>query len=136
MKYKKLILFLIFVFTTLPTVGCHEYISGKDESLPPDPQDWVCQDSVINLSEREINKWCMNNTDRGQPAPLDLRVPPPLADLAMKNIYDIALENFLRGFEYVDLGWKHDLNWKRSSIIICQGKSKCHNCCKKRKQTG
>jgi hypothetical protein len=46
--------------------------------LPPDPAEWVCQDSVRVVSPATIEAWCRMPVDRGRPAPMTLQLPPPL----------------------------------------------------------
>lgn len=87
--------------------------------LPPNPDQWVCPDSLIGPSKAEIQQWCDDNPDRGQPAPLILQSPPPLHDLTAKNLYDEEYGNFTRGREYAtELGWKHDLNWRLTGPYV------------------
>jgi hypothetical protein len=84
---------------------------GELSPLPPDPADWVCQDSSTVVSQAATDAWCSTNVDRGVPAPPTLQIPPPLANLLAKDIFDVAFQSFLRGRVYdIVLGWKHDLN--------------------------
>ena len=89
--------------------------------LPPNPNDWSCPDSVVELSQAEIDTWCALNANQGEPAPPDIRNPPPLADLEMKNAFDERLEAFVRGRVYeTELDWNHDLNWRMTGPYVGQ----------------
>jgi len=81
--------------------------------LPPDPADWVCEPSLnLKVRQEEIKVLCQN-TDRGDSAPIDLQIPPPLAELMMKNDFDEAYQNFLRNRVYdTELGWIRDIGWR------------------------
>ena len=88
--------------------------NGSNGSLPSDPNNWVCQDSLIPSSQMEINEWCeMNLNDLGEPAPEYLRNPPPLSMLDEKNNYDLDFQTFIRDRLYdTELGWKSDKTWR------------------------
>jgi len=82
-------------------------LSGSQNAvLPPDPAEWVCAEQHV-----DVQQWCRDNPARGLPASLPM--PAPLSRLTDKNVYDVqVLQSFLRSREYVDLGWKHDRNWR------------------------
>lgn len=87
--------------------------------LPSDPNDWVCQDSVVDLTQAQIISWCVADSSRGEPALYHLRVPPPLADLDLKNAFDKNLEDFLRNRVYAtELDWNHDPNWRMTGPYV------------------
>src|SRR5688572_3031973 len=64
--------------------------AGELPPLPPNPADWVCQDSLSVVSPAAIDAWCSTNVNRGLPTPTTLQIPPPLADLLAKDIFDVA----------------------------------------------
>jgi hypothetical protein len=108
----------IFLFS----FGCNDngtITNPKIGPLPPDPNDWVCPDSVIDLSQAEIDAWCMDHPDRGLPAPPDLRVPPPFTTQNAKNVFDTNFREFLRNRLYAtDLNWMHDMNWRMTGPYV------------------
>ena len=115
-------LFLPLILIILISFGCDNNNSGggtDPEGLPTNPNDWVCPDSVIDISQGEIDTWCAENMDRGEPAPPALRIPPPLADLAMKNIFDEQYRDFIRNRRYAtELDWNRDLNWRMTGPYL------------------
>ncbi len=116
MVYVKKLTPLLFLALSLLT-GCDDKNAGK---LPADPAKWVCQDSLVPPSEAEIDEWCrMNLGDLGKPLPEELRNPPPLALLDMKNAYDINLQTFIRERAYdTRLGWKSDATWRMTGPYV------------------
>ena len=93
--------------------------SADTSPLPPNPDQWVCPDSLIGPTPQEIQQWCEANPDRGQPAPLNLQNPPPLDDLAAKNLYDEEYGDFIRDRKYAsELGWKHDIDWRLTGPYV------------------
>jgi len=115
-----LLLPLIIIF--LISLGCdsNKLGGGTDsEGLPSNPNNWVCPGSTINLSQKEIDAWCAENMDRGEPAPPAFRAPPPLADLAMKNTFDEQFRDFIRNRRYAnELDWNRDLNWRMTGPYL------------------
>ena len=94
-------------------------LHGEMTPLPPNPDDWVCKDSVPVVSQAAIDAWCSMHMHRGFPAPARLRNPPPLADLLAKDIFDMAFQGFLRRRGYATvLGWTHDLNWRLTGPYV------------------
>jgi hypothetical protein len=103
----------------LTVVACSNGGSGSPgdslgaSRLPADPLDWVCKSSLAGATQEEIDAWCVANPDRGRPLPEVLRRPAPLSRLAEKNLYDEALEVFLKTEAYkVELGWIGDTGWR------------------------
>jgi hypothetical protein len=113
-----------FLLTVLLFAGCASDGGGggsKQGPLPPNPQDWVCQDSVVELSQAEIDAWCTLNQDQGEPAPPELRNPPALSELVLKNEFDERLVGFLRNRVYAtDLDWNRDMNWRMTGPYVGQ----------------
>jgi hypothetical protein len=94
-------------------------LGGEMTPLPPNPDDWVCKDSVQVVSQAAMDAWCSLNRHRGLPAPARLQHPPALADLLAKDIFDVAFQSFLRRREYAtDLGWTHDLSWRLTGPYV------------------
>ena len=92
---------------------------GELPALPPNPEDWVCQESTHVVTPADIDSWCRLQVFRGLPAPAALQVPPPEADLAAKNRFDGAYQDFLRSRAYAtDLGWQHDQTWRLTGPYI------------------
>ena len=88
-------------------------------SLPADPNEWVCQDSLIPTPQAEIDAWCQSHPDRGERLPDDLRFPPPLSDLEAKNLYDLRMGVFLKTLRYKqELGWMRDTEWRFVGPIV------------------
>lgn len=121
MKQKHMLLLPLFLIVLI-TFSCD---SDSDDSggnigpLPANPNDWLCPDSVINLTQQEIDEWCSLNMDRGEPAPPFLRIPSPLADLEAKNRFDERFEEFLRSRTYdFGLGWNSDLSWRMTGPYV------------------
>ncbi|MEM9303042.1 MAG: hypothetical protein AAGE01_13075 [Pseudomonadota bacterium] len=87
-------------------------------ALPPfpadDPASWVCAENQV--PEQEIRAWCSANPDRGQAA--SLTMPVTSDDLAAKNAYDAALQQFLRNHEYRSLGWVGDSRWRLTGPYV------------------
>ena len=80
---------------------------------------WVCPGSVIDLSQAEIDSWCVAHVDDGEPAPPNLRVPPPYTSHDMKNAFDTDFRNFLRNRVYAtELNWSHDMNWRMTGPYV------------------
>lgn len=121
MKLKDNILYPL-ILILLVSIGCDDSGSSRTPDtgpLPPNPNDWVCPGSVINLSQQEIDAWCEVNMDRGDPAPAALRNPPPLSDLEMKNIFDEQFREFVRDRRYAnELDWNRDLNWRMTGPYV------------------
>lgn len=97
-------------------LSCDERNGGN--TLPPDPQDWVCKSSGIMPTPEEIEQYC-STADPGLPAPEFLRNPPPLSSLGDKNVYDTEFQDFLRvrGYE-TGLGWTGDMNWRLTGPYV------------------
>jgi|GEM_PF-6186006 len=54
-------LFFPLILIILISFGCDNNNSGggtDPEGLPTNPNDWVCPDSVIDISQGEIDTWC------------------------------------------------------------------------------
>lgn len=86
----------------------------SNNSLPSDPDKWVCQESLIPSTQQQVDEWCEANlNDLGEPLPEELRIPPPLSKLDDKNNYDLDLQMFIRERLYdSELGWKSDATWR------------------------
>ncbi len=116
----KLLITVVFLF--IFSLGCDNNNNATipdDSPIPPNPQDWVCPSSVVNLSQCKIDSWCAANEDRGEPAPPGLRNPPPLSDLAMKNMFDAQYQEFVRDRRYAnELDWNRDLNWRMTGPYL------------------
>ena len=81
--------------------------------LPANPTDWACPESLTTATQAEIDAWCAAHPDRGDPLPDVLRAPRPLSELEEKNVYDTALEVFVKAEAYKnDLGWLGDPHWR------------------------
>jgi len=81
--------------------------------LPPDPNEWVCPSSLIGATQQQIDQFCSNLTNFGDPPSIDLQSPPPMSDLNAKNDYDLAYREFLNSRIYAtELGWASDMNWR------------------------
>jgi hypothetical protein len=94
-------------------------LGGELSSLPPNPDDWVCQDSSSVVSQADIDAWCRMHVFRGLPAPATLLTPPVLTDLLAKDLFDVAFQDFLRSHAYATvLGWQHDLNWRLTGPYV------------------
>jgi hypothetical protein len=92
---------------------------GELPPLPPNPAEWVCQDPASVVGPAAIDAWCSANVERGLPAAAALRIPPPLANLLAKDVFDVAFQSFLRSRVYdTVLGWKHDLNWRLTGPYV------------------
>jgi hypothetical protein len=97
-------------------IACEEH--GGENGLPPDPRDWVCESSLIEPTEEEIEQFCAS-ADHGLPAPDFLRDPSPISRLDDKNSYDTQMQDFLRVKGYVnELGWPGDLNWRLTGPYV------------------
>ena len=121
MKYAVILflpLYLILVFA----LSCDSNNSGvgtDSEGLPDNPNDWVCSGTNITLSQKEIDKWCAENKDRGEPAPPAFRNPPSLDEFAAKNEFDENFREFVRQRRYSnDLNWNRDLNWRMTGPYL------------------
>lgn len=93
---------------------------GPYGPIPGDPEQWVCEDSRIEPSPRQIAQWCAANVPEklGTPLPDHLRYPPSLHDLEAKNAYDIRIEAFLKTQSYLrDLNWLQDTEWRFTGPI-------------------
>jgi len=117
------------IFTLLTVVFSFLSLSGCDSSdniskpnigpMPPDPDQWVCLGSVADLSQGEIDSWCAAHAEDGEPAPPNLRVPPPYTDHDTKNAFDTDFRNFLRNRLYeTELNWSHDMNWRMTGPYV------------------
>ncbi len=110
----------VFMFFLVFTVGCNQ--SNKPDNrgpLPPDPNDWVCDDSLAPATQTQIEQFCFANAGSGTPAPAFLQNPPPLSNFIEKNIYDIEFREFLRNRDYATvLGWNRDLNWRLTGPYV------------------
>ncbi|NIT58112.1 MAG: hypothetical protein GWN00_18350, partial [Aliifodinibius sp.] len=98
MKLSEVLLLPILIIL-ISTFGCDNNNSGGEtdpEGLPSNPNDWVCPGTSITLSQKEIDEWCAENVDRGEPAPPEFRDPPPVSDLAAKNAFDENFREFIR----------------------------------------
>jgi len=120
MNYKYNILYLsLLIF--LISVGCdnNQRQAPSAGPLPPNPRNWVCQDSLAGATEQQIDEFCLLNTDKGEPAPPFLQDPPPISELDMKNIYDLGLRAFLRERTYaMELDWSRDMNWRLTGPYV------------------
>lgn len=116
----KLLITILFLFVFSAACDNNNNSTIPDDSpIPPNPQDWVCPGSVVNLSQSEIDAWCAANEDRGEPAPPELRNPPPLSDLEAKNDFDLMFRDFVRNGEYAnELDWHRDLNWRMTGPYL------------------
>ena len=115
---KLILIILISIFTV---GGCNNNNSTTpvDSPIPPNPDDWVCPGTSITLTQAEIDAWCADNEDRGEPAPPELRTPPPLSDITAKNEFDLMFRDFVRNQEYADeLDWNRDLNWRMTGPYL------------------
>ena len=100
-------------------LGCGDLDVTNDGPLPPNPEDWVCQDSVVVLSRAETARWCGDNVGQGEPLPPDLRSPPFLPALDEKNAFDDRLLHFIRSRTYAnDLNWHSDRNWRMTGPYV------------------
>jgi hypothetical protein len=100
----------LFLATT--TTGTDR--SASVNPLPEDPADWACMEKAP--TQKEINKWCAANPDRGTPA--SLGKPASLLNIEEKNAYDKRLTEFLNNREYVSLGWLRDKNWRMTGPYV------------------
>jgi hypothetical protein len=115
MKITALYISVLSLFL-MALMSCDERNGG--DTLPPDPQDWVCKSSEIGPTPEEIEQYC-STADPGLPAPEFLRNPPPLSSLEDKNIYDTEMQDFLRVRGYVnELGWPGDMNWRLTGPYV------------------
>src|SRR5262249_52974277 len=94
-------------------------VARAESPLPPDPQDWVCPESLVPVPQSEIDTWCAEHDGQGQPAPL----PPPtaatLSNPKEKNRYDLQLRRFLQSRAYAEqLGWAHDQEWRLTGPLV------------------
>lgn len=98
--------------------ACDNKNTSRDP-LPNDPLDWVCQDSLTEVTQQEIDEFCLLNVDKGEPAPPFLQEPPPISKLDMKNIYDLEFSDFLRDRTYAtELDWIRDMNWRLTGPYV------------------
>lgn len=115
-------LFLPLILFLVISIGCDNNNSGggtDPEGLPSNPNDWVCPGTNTTLSQKEIDDWCTDNADRGEPAPPAFRNPPPVSDLAAKNAFDENFREFIRDRRYAnDLDWNRDLNWRMTGPYV------------------
>lgn len=87
--------------------------------LPPDPNDWVCQSSLIGATQQDIDEFCEDLSNFGDPVPLNLQNPPPISDLNAKNQYDLEYQEFLRDRTYAnELGWAGDMTWRMTGPYV------------------
>jgi len=113
------LLLLIAISWTSQDLHQATALGGELPSLPPNPEDWVCQESTNMVTPADIDRWCRLPVFRGLPAPAALQVPPPEADLAAKNRFDVAYQDFLRSRAYATvLGWQHDQTWRLTGPYI------------------
>ncbi len=109
-----LILFLSVCLAA--SIACEE--DRGENGLPPDPVEWVCESSLIEPTQEEIEQFCAS-TDHGLPAPDFLQDPPPISRLDEKNFYDTQMQDFLRVKGYVnELGWPGDLSWRLTGPYV------------------
>jgi hypothetical protein len=92
--------------------------SQPAQLLPENSQEWVCKDSLTDATQEEIDAWCQSHPDRGQPVPEGLRNPPPPADFANYQAYNLRLKDFLTEKRYEGLGWVHDMRWRFSGPSV------------------
>lgn len=93
-------------------VSCSAAATGQ--GLPPDPADWVCEQSPPPVPEKEIREWCEKHPDRGEPA--DLGVPGALSELPQKNAFDERLRDFLVKGGYKQ--WFGDKTWRLTGPYV------------------
>ncbi len=118
MKLNKTYLFVVLLLV-LPISACNNNNNNNKTGLPPDPNDWVCPDTVIELTQQEINNWCNENEGSGIPAPPNLRDPAPLSDINAKNSFDKSFEAFVRDRDYdTQLNWARDMNWRMTGPYL------------------
>ena len=87
--------------------------------LPNDPTQWTCSDP--QPTPQEIEQWCAENADKGQPADLPTPGPGTLFNLDEKNAYDLALRQFYENRDYTQkLSWAHDLHWRLTGPLVGQ----------------
>ena len=120
MKFRSTLIFSL-ILILLISFGCDNNSGGgtDPEGLPSNPNDWVCPGTNITLSQKEIDDWCAENADRGEPAPPAFRDPPPLSDLAAKNAFDGNFREFILDRRYAnELDWNRDLNWRMTGPYV------------------
>ena len=93
-----------------------------DGPLPANPQEWICESSPP-ATQAEIDAWCRAHPDRGEPLPAALRDPPPVSDFAAYQDFNVAMQQFLVGKKYLDLGWVADRDWRFSGPTLVAGDS-------------
>lgn len=106
---------LVPIFIILLTiVSCdNENNTINNGPLPPDPNQWVCPSSLVDASQQEIDQFCEDLSNFGDPVPVNLQNPPPISDLNAKNQYDLEYQQFLRDRTYAnELGWAGDMTWR------------------------
>jgi len=113
---KALVPLLVILLTI---VSCDNNNTINNGSLPPDPNDWVCENSLIGATQQQIDQFCQDVFNFGDPAPINLQNPPPLSDLNAANEYDLAFQEFVRERVYVnELGWVGDMKWRMTGPYV------------------
>ncbi len=119
---QKTFAFLAFLSFVLLLTACDSsdpVTKANIGPMPPNPEEWVCPGSAVDLSQAEIGSWCVAHVEEGKPAPPNLRVPPPYTDHEMKNAFDTAFRDFLRNRLYeTELNWAHDMNWRMTGPYV------------------
>jgi hypothetical protein len=81
---------------------------------PGDPGAWTCGEEPVTAAQ--IQAWCGEHRDRGQPAALP--VPVEIANPDAKNAYDEKLREFLRERSYRKAGWAGDQRWRLTGPYV------------------
>jgi len=104
----------------LVIVSCdNENNTINNGPLPPDPNEWVCPSSLVDASQQEIDQFCEDLSNFGDPVPVNLQNPPPMSDLNAKNQYDLDYQQFLRDRIYAnELGWAGDMTWRMTGPYV------------------
>lgn len=100
--------------------GCIVYsVAGASQppGLPPNPDDWVCEQSPPPVPMERIRAWCDAHPERGER--IDLGVPGSISKLPQKNAFDKRLQDFLAGRRYdTELGWFSDKTWRLTGPYV------------------
>jgi hypothetical protein len=111
--------FISLLIAILSIGGCDGNNTGNNGALPPDPNSWVCRNSLESPTQAQIDEFCSTHSGAGLDAPSNLQNPPPLSDLEAKNEYDLEFLDFLESRVYVnELGWAGDMNWRLSGPYV------------------
>ena len=121
-RYSRVLLWLL-VFMAIRSTSLERpqafALGAEFLPLPPNPDDWVCKDSISVVTPADMDQWCRQQVFRGLPIPAPLRVPPSEAELGAKNLFDVVYQSFLRSRAYATiLKWTRDQSWRLTGPYV------------------